>query len=554
MIRARLGRLFVASLVATTSITALGLSASQAATTLPVLHLGIDGPFVGCNPVAQRTSSATQLLLSLVLPETTMVQSGAVISPASSAIEQAEVVSLSPMKVVYTLRPHATWSDGRPISIKDFIATWHEGARGSAPTSDQYGLIASITPVTNQNGSIEVLFSKPASGWRDLFNPLMPASTVAGSKTCVLPDPDIDLSGGPYLIASVTPTTATLVVNPLWQGTPPLFSAIIVSLTTPSTIRNLSQPGSAAILSTNNPSLVVGNGVSSLATVKSSSTFSNSLISIDFQTRTGVCKIRQIRVALADLLRRQGLVSVVAGPYVSGMQSAMSHFWTQGMINYSGTATPLTTPAGVNAPLAANQIYDPVLAGHNLHLLGYTKQHGRWLNRHGGQLRISLAVQSSDAWANSVARHLVVQWGGHGIGVSVVHVGNVSQAEKGLRHGQFDAAVVVRPTTPFINETARWYLPSPMGNASALWSGYRDKASTAILSQAEGNMNPQDAATLYQSIDTRLWVTMSSLPIMVEPTFLVTSATLRGVVSDPYPPGLVSMMGQWAIASSSPGN
>jgi len=165
-----------------------------------------------------------------------------------------------------------------------------------------------------------------------------------------------------------------------------------------------------------------------------------------------------------------------------------------------------------------------------------------------------LAVQSSDAWANSVARHLVVQWGGHGIGVSVVHVGNVSQAEKGLRHGQFDAAVVVRPTTPFINETARWYLPSPMGNASALWSGYRDKATTAILSQAEGNMNPQDAATLYQSIDTRLWVTMSSLPIMVEPTFLVTSATLRGVVSDPYPPGLVSMMGQWAIASSSPGN
>ena len=554
MIRARLGRLFVATLIATSSLALLGVSAPQAATVLPVLHLGVDGPFIGCNPSAQRTSAATQLLLSLAMPESTIVQTGAVIAPAVSVIAQAEVTSLHPMKVVYGLIPNAPWSDGSAVSIKDFIATWHAGARGSAPTSDQYSLIKSITPLLGSPNAVQVLFSKPASGWRDLFNPLMPASTITAAANCRHPDPDINLSAGPYLIASAGASGATLVANPSWTGAAQRFSAIVLSEGVRPLIHILAEPGSAAVLATNIPGEALGNGVSSLPTVRSSATFSNDLVSLDFSTVTWPTKSRPIRVALAALIRRNGLVASVGGPYIPSLRPAMSHFWTQGMINYSGTNSPLPQPSDVNTFSAKNQSYNPILAGHNLRILGYSKVRHRWMSRRGKPLKVKMAIQSNDAWTESVARHLVKQWSEHGIEVSIIHVADVSLAERGLRRGTFTMAIVVRPTSPYVNETVRWYLPSPTGPASVLWNGYHDSTVTRTLRQAEADMNPQDAASLYQSIDTRLWITMSSLPIMVEPSFLVSSATLTGVVADPYAPGFVSMMGQWSIGSAPSGN
>ncbi len=554
MRRARLGRLTGAVLLAASSLMLVATNSSQASVVKPVLHIGVDTPFTGCDPTAQRTSSSTQMLLSLVMPETTVIQSGAVLAPAPSAITQAEVISLKPMRVVYTLAPTATWSDGSQVGIKDFRATWHDGAQGSAPTSDQYALISSITQVANQPHAIEVSFSQPASGWRDLFTPLLPASTVALARNCQYPTPDVDLSAGPYLIASATAATATLIENPNWAGSEPAFSAIVFTLGATEVSKSLSQAGSLGILTSDSPSQTISNGVSSLPTVRSAASFSNRLVSVDFSPNVGITKSRQMRVALASLLRRQGLVTAVGGGYVTGLSAAMSHFWTQGMINFSGTDSALPQAGGVNALSAPNQVYNPVQAGHNLMLLGCRKVQGHWITRRGHALTVRLGVQGGDAWSAAVARHLVRQWSVHGITVNVVHFADVSLTERALRRGAIDAGVVVRPTTPYLNETVRWYLPNPSGSSSVLWNGYRDITLRSTLVQAESDMNPEDAATIYQEIDSRLWATMSSLPIMVEPTFLVASTALQGVEPNPYPPGLVAMMGQWAIANVTNGN
>jgi peptide/nickel transport system substrate-binding protein len=552
--QARLGRLTAAVLLAASSLLLVGTNASEASSVKPVLHIGVDTTFSGCDPTAQRTSSSTQMLLSLVLPETTVIQPGAVLAPAASAIIQAEVISLKPMKVVYTLAPTATWSDGSAVGIKDFIATWHDGAQGSAPTSDQYDLITSINLIANQPHSIEVEFSQPASGWRDLFSPLMPASSLGMARHCQHPSPDVDLSSGPYLIASATADGATLIENPNWTGSEPPFSAIVFTLGANEVANSLRQAGALGILTSNAPSEVLSNGVSSLPTVRSAAAFSNDLVSVDFSPNVGITKSRQMRVALASLLRRQGLVTAVGAGTVAGLSAAMSHFWTQGMINFSGTDSALPQSGDVNTLNAPNQTYDPVQAGHNLTLLGCRKVHGHWITRRGHALTVRLGVQGDDPWATAVARHLVRQWSSHGVTVDVVHFADVSLAERALRRGSISAGVVVRPTTPYLNETARWYLPSLSGSPSVLWNGYRDSTLQGPLAQAESDMNPEDAAMMYQQIDSRLWITMSSLPIMVEPTFLVASAALQGVQPNPYPPGLVAMMGQWGITTVAAGN
>lgn len=551
---ARIGRI-VATLGVVVSLMACTLSSAAGASVIrPVLHIGVDDEFTGCNPGSQITSTSTQMLLSLVQPETTVVQSGDVLSPANSVITQAEVVGLKPMKVVYTIAPGAVWSDGTPVGLSDFLATWHAGADGDAPASVQYQLISSIVPVSGQANSIEVLFSSPASGWRDLFNPLMPASTIGAANDCRIPSPDVNLSSGPYLIASSTVSGATLVANPQWTGTPPQYSAIIFTLGSSEVSRSLAQAGSESILITSNSRETFANGLSSLPTVRSSSLFSNDLISLDFSVKASLTSRRQMRVALAGLVRRQILVNAVGGAFITGLQPAMSHFWTQGMINFSGTASALPQPEGVNAPGSPNQYYEPKLAGHNLKLLGYAKRDGKWISHRGHHLVVTVATPRGDSWLGAVTRHLTIQWNEHGIGVRVIHVAGVIQAERLVRRGFVDLAVVGRATSPYLSETARWYLPVGPKTESPLWNGFHDLVSAGTLAAASSDLNPDDATSLYQQIDNRLWITMSSLPMMVEPQFLVTSASLLGVEGDPYEPGLFSMMGQWRTVTTPTGN
>ena len=90
-----------------------------------------------------------------------------------------------------------------------------------------------IASVTGSNGghTVTVKFKTTFADWQMLFDNLVPAHVmekVGWNPSCTTVNPDIDLSGGPFKIGSVSGQTIKLVQNPKWWGTPANARSITV--------------------------------------------------------------------------------------------------------------------------------------------------------------------------------------------------------------------------------------------------------------------------------------------------------------------------------------
>jgi peptide/nickel transport system substrate-binding protein len=151
------------------------------------------------------------------------------------ALVSAEVTATSPNQVVtYTINPAATWSDGTPVSWRDFATQWQTN-RGTDPAyrvaePAGYDQISDVAR-GGDDREVKVTFNKPFSDWQDLFNPLLPGSAID------TPDEfnrgwieKVPVWGGPWKIGSLDKTaqTITLVPNETYWGTKPVLESVVL--------------------------------------------------------------------------------------------------------------------------------------------------------------------------------------------------------------------------------------------------------------------------------------------------------------------------------------
>jgi len=211
--------------------------AKAGSTTTTVTYVAVSGGTIsfgmsqgptGCNPhTPTGSTSATRLLLAAVLPSPFVVDGTGTVTPNSNLIQQSELVSTKPETIIYTLNPQAVWSDGVPITAKDFIYAWHQqkadapAAPGSVASVAGYRDIASIKG-SNKGRTVTVVFHALFADWQMLFANLLPAhimETVGWNPQCPSVNPAIDLSGGPFEITSVSAQTALLEsIPPEYRG------------------------------------------------------------------------------------------------------------------------------------------------------------------------------------------------------------------------------------------------------------------------------------------------------------------------------------------------
>ena len=322
------------------------------------LEVDLPQPLVGCDPVGRSVPSSTQQLLSLVLPSAYVTSPRGVIQQANSFLVQAEVHSLSPLVVAYTLRSGSRWSDGVPISVADFVATWRDGAAGTGPAQAQYQLISSIS---SRPGSSDVVvtFREPTSAWQSLFSPLLPAQVrPAAFATCSTPSAAVDLSAGPYVLTDVTSTHAALVRNPSWWGSTPAFDPLVIEGGLSLADAQPAPPQSLVLSQASWLSPDTLASITSAPAVSSTLDFSNRLVSADFNTsRQGTLPL-EVRLGIAGLIDRSAVVAATADAIYPSVEPATSHLLTQGLPNYpqrssipplaAASATP-TSVAGVTS-------------------------------------------------------------------------------------------------------------------------------------------------------------------------------------------------------------
>jgi peptide/nickel transport system substrate-binding protein len=565
----------VASPTTTPSVTYIGVTGGS-------LAVGITQDPTGCNPnTTKGDTPATQMVLDAVLPSPFLVSATgtAIPNPNLLAGNGAELVSVKPETIVYALNPKAVWSDGVPITAQDFIYAW-EQQRGD-PTSDPstvastagYRDITSVTG-TNKGRTVTVVFRTPFADWKMLFSNLLPAHIMekAGwNPACTTVNPAIDLSGGPFKIAKVSAQSIVLRDNPKWWGTAANARTITVDMASSTTqLAQWVRSGhvQVALPSTVTPALL--DQMTSLPRVQSQINLSSTLLQMEMASGPATQLTPEIRLAIALSVDRQALVQKQVNWALSSVQVAASHIYAQGQSGYKPTpsTTPTTVSSGAAPTTATSTSTSTTIVGAGgavnfpsspspeqtsalMVAAGFSRGvTGSWDNALGVPLTLSLSVDESDPWAVAVAPQLQSQLEAAGFAVSLTQASSALAAGGLLANGSADVALIPQTTTPFLSETLAWYsslLGPPGADGSQDWSNYDNGIFEGLITKASQQLNPTTATTEYQAADMQLWDDVVALPLFTEPSVLLSSRKVTGVLATPTSNSLLWYAQYWAV-------
>jgi peptide/nickel transport system substrate-binding protein len=559
---------------ASTTVTYVGVAGGA-------ISFGTTAAPTGCNPNTPiGDSPGTQTVLAAVLPSPFVpdqVGADSTPTPNSALIESAEPLSLNPETIVYSLNPKAVWSDGVPITAADFKYAWEEQRGDPVTSSPDVASIAGyrdIASVTGSNGghTVTVKFKNPFADWKSLFDYLVPAhvfAKIGWNPVCTTVVASADLSGGPFKLGSVTPSTITLVQNPKWWGTPANARSITVHIA--SSTQQLSQWMSSGYVQVAEPSTVTPDFLTQMTGLPgaySNVATSNTMLQLDMDSSLDSPIGPVLREAIALSINRQDLVNQQASWAVPGLQVADSHIYVQGQSNYmpaSTSSVPTTTipvptsstsstvigaGGSVNFPVtpvpdqaaALFQAAGMVRTGEP----GYPYYHYAF----GIPFNLQMVYDSSDSWATSAAPVIRSDLAAAGLNVTLSPAANAQAAGEALVAGTAQLAVVPVTFSPYLSQTLAWYtmlLGPPGKNGSQDWTGFSDPTFDQLVQTAGQQLNPDTAASYYAKADTQLWDNMVSLPLFAEPTALAWSHTIGGVTPTPQSNSILWFAQLWAV-------
>jgi peptide/nickel transport system substrate-binding protein len=532
----------------------------------------------GCNPhTTAGDTPATQLVLNAVLPSAFTLGANGKVSGNPNLLVQshAEVVSTKPLTIVYVLNPKAVWSDGVPITAKDFIYAWTQ-QRGD-PTSDPtsvastagYRDIKSVKG-SNKGRTVTVVFRTPFADWEMLFSDLLPAHIMektGWNPACKTVDPAIDLSGGPFRIAKVTAQSVVLRSNPRWFGTKPNARRITVDIAAdPTQLAQWVRTNKVQVALPGELTPAFLDQMTSLPGVQSQIALSGTILQMEMASGPDSRLTSDVRLAIALSVDRQALTTRQANWAISSVQVAASHIYAQGQSGYQSTpsTTPTTTPptpttstststtmvgqgGSVNFPVTPS----PTQASDLMIDSGYSRAGtGTWHNAFAVPLTLKLAVDEGDPWAASAAPQLQSQLQSAGFSVSLTPEASAAAAGELLSAGTVDVALVPHTSTPFLSETMAWYsnlLGPPGQNGSQNWTNYDDHTFNSLVTKASQQLSTSAAAADYQAADVQLWDDSVALPLFTEPTALISSRKIAQVTPTPTNNSLLWYAQYWAV-------
>jgi peptide/nickel transport system substrate-binding protein len=551
---------------ATTTVTYVGVAGGH-------ISVGVNQGPTGCNPHTPTGDSAgTRLLLAAVLPSPFIVDSSGNVMPNPNLIQQSELVSTKPETIVYTLNPQAVWSDGVPITAKDFIYAWQQ-QRADAPSAPNsvasvagYRDIASVKG-TNKGRTVTVIFHTLFADWQMLFANLLPAhimTTVGWNPTCSSVDPAIDLSGGPFEITSVSPQAVGLRANPKWWGTPPNLHSLTVHFA--SDAQQLTQWTQSGFVQVAMPVTITPGylgQVTSLPGEQSSVDPSDTFLQLEMASDPATATPVDVRQAIALSIDRQALLTQRVGWALPDEEVATSHIEVNGQPGYHSppssdtpptvptSTTTSTTTIGQGGTVNFPATPVPSQADELMGSAGYVRiGAGPWETVVGTPLTLRMAVDEGDPWAVATAPQLQAQLAAAGFTVTVVPEATATAAGTAMADDSADMALLPRTSTPFLSQALAWYttlLGEPGVDGSQDWTGYDDATFNQLVTTASQQLNPNTAGTDYDTADAQLWTDMVGLPLFVEPSTLVWSRTVGGVTPTPVSDSLLWYAQEWAI-------
>lgn len=511
------------------------------------LAIGADPGQWNCD-TAQANRASCLAVVDRVWPS--VFHLGADGSPAldQSIATSATQTSASPQTVVYRINPKATWSDGTPITYRDFVYNWQAqsgnpafrdvaGAPFSPDTVAGYADIADVASAPGDPKTAVVTFARPDPDWRSLFgagHPLVPGQVGARvGYDRGFTDPVADLaSAGPFEIQRYEPGSAiTLVRNPRYWGLPANLASVTFRFVTDSAqlapaLRSGALDGVLLPAGGDLPAAI--SGTDGIHVDRRASDRYERLI---LNQANPLLADPALRHAIALAVPRDSILKRVEGSIDPSLPLLDDRCFAPGSAGYqddTGGAYDSANPDQAKAVLSQ--------AGYALA--------GGILTKAGRPVTLRLTSTVGDADRQATEQLIVAALARLGIAVTEADVPDVDLA---VGQGSYDLAIDSATVSPFPSRIDDTYRTGGPTNASRVSDPHVDD----LIAQAETTFDAQRRVELYNQIDTQLWADNADLPLFQLPATVVSRTTYLNATASATGEGPTFDLDQWGVKASS---
>lgn len=423
-------------------------------------------------------------------------------------VTSATVTSTSPQVITYTINPKATWSNGTPITWRDFQAEW-QALNGHDPNyqiagTTGYSDITSVARGADDKQAV-VTFGRPFGEWQGLFTPLVPASLNANPQTFNNAwRTAIPITAGPFTVQSIDQTKQTIILtrNPKWWGTPPKLDRIILTVyqpaATPDALANneLDEYGIGGELdllrrAQQTPGAVVRSAPGRFS------------FNVTFNGGGGApLSDLKLRQAVAQTIDRQEITRRMLGQEVPDPQPDGNHIYAPGSKEYQDNSGVLP--------------HDPGAASRTLDQLGWVRQ-GAGRVKDGKPLSLRL-VYAEDPNNPDMAKTIQNELAQIGVTVVLEQVDGNQLFPTYVNPGNFDMALMgwQSTSTPFSSSAGIYQ--QPLGNN--VQQNYGRIGSPEIddlINKALAELDDTKRTDLANQIDKLVWQEAHSVVLFAVP-------------------------------------
>ena len=521
------------------------------------ISTAVEEPAHDYNNNTATANNFSNSLFSLTLPSAFFIDSNLDTCVDGDLLTSVEQTKDDPLTITYKIKPEAVWSDGQPLSCKDFYLAYLAGASKAttkgAPAFDPATTLGydQMKPPTcsDNNKTVTTVYNKPFGDYRAMFQVMVPAHVVEADSgvsdltkiaatdtsgdvakvaAAYIKDfagftIDKDLSAGPYLVKSASDEQLVLARNDKWWGNP----------AGPETITNVTNAdGQSEVQSLQNqevqvispqPDAGLATQLKNLPNVKFSATPGATFEHIDFQMKDPLFQGttgKALRQAMFYCVDRTDIITkLVAG------------------------VNPDTKPLGNFLFLPKEQAYTDHYTDYQTANVDKAKQAmeaGGWklgsdgvyaANGQKAQFRLGHKVIDN--------RERIAQLVGSSCAKAGIKVTDDQDAQfnaKRLPAGDFDTALFAWVGTPFKSGNVPVYLTKGGGNYNNYSNPEVDKQFNLALSETDATKRNEE----YNKADELMSKDLASIPLyqfsdMIAHTTQITPAlTYDGTFGGPY--------------------
>lgn len=458
-------------------------------------------------------NEVTAELVGALMPTLWRHDAHGVARPDPDYLRRAELTATRPKQVVtYTLNPKARWSDGTPITWRDFQSQFRamngRDPRYQAASPVGYERMESVARGANDH-QVVVTYARPFSDWKAMFDPLYPASTTR--------DPDVFNNGwqeaapvtaGPFRPAGADSRRNTITIerDPSFWGDRAKLDRIVFRALSPEDELQAFLAGELSFAG-------IGTDPTRLRRLKSrKGTDIRRAGSPDYSVIT----FNGTRAPLSDLRVRQAVARGID-------RTAITRAVHEGL---GWPAVPMdnhffvNTQAGYRDNAGGLGDHDREAAAALLDRAGWKKRPGsRYRTKGGEELTLDWPNPSGSALSKQIGQLVRGMLAKVGIRVVTREVPAADYFEKHVRQGDFDLAPSAWAGTPYpvSFSHAIYAAPTPDAeggqvaaqNFAGIGSGRIDEAMEGALTA----LSPKRARELANRADAQIWRKVHSLPL-----------------------------------------